>query len=117
MLLIYGCYRPEGTSPEYEAKVGAVRAFAAECQARGVLRAADPLFTTEHATTIRVREGEAMVTDGPFAETNEQLGGYFILECSRDEAIELAQLCPMAAEGAVEVRPIIETGLAAARPD
>jgi hypothetical protein len=112
MLLIYGCERPEQGSPEREAKVAAVRAFTARCQADGVFLAADPLRTTDTATTVRVRDGDALVTDGPFAETAEQLGGYYVLECTDlDEAMKYAALCPMAAEGAVEVRPILEVAM------
>jgi hypothetical protein len=109
MLLIYGCERPEQGTAAFADKVAAVRAFTQQCQDEGVLLAADPLHTTETATTVRVRDGEALVTDGPFAETAEQLGGYFILDCSDlDEALRYAVRCPMAAEGSVEVRPILE---------
>ena len=108
MLLIYGCQRPEEGSPERASKVGEIKAFAEECRRRGVYRGGDPLFTVETATTVRVREGESLVTDGPFAETYEQLGGYFMVECEREEALELAALCPMAADGSVEVRPVID---------
>lgn len=109
MLLVYGCERPEAGTPERAAKVAAVQAFTQRCAADGVLLAADPLHTTATATTVRVRDGEALVTDGPFAETAEQLGGYFVLECrDLDEALAYAARCPMAAEGSVEVRPIME---------
>jgi hypothetical protein len=112
MLLVYGCERPEVGTPEREAKVAAVRAFRQRCAADGVLLAVDPLHTTETATTVRVRDGEALVTDGPFAETAEQLGGYFILDCKDlDEALSYAALCPLAAEGSVEVRPIMEVDM------
>jgi len=108
MLLIYGCERNLGT-PEREAKIAAVAAFTQRCQADGVLLAYDPLDTTDTATTVRVRNGEATVTDGPFAETAEWLGGYYILDCrDLDEALAYAARCPFAAEGCVEVRPIME---------
>jgi hypothetical protein len=56
-----------------------------------------------------VRDGDTLMTDGPFAETAEQLGGYFILDCADlDEALQYAARCPMAAEGSVEVRPVLE---------
>jgi hypothetical protein len=59
------------------------------------------------AKTVRVREGEALVTDGPYAETRELLGGYFVADCEGlDEAIEIAALIPVAARGAVEIRPL-----------
>ncbi|MDN5914778.1 MAG: YciI family protein [Pseudonocardia sp.] len=109
MLLIYGCERPEpGTYAQVD-KIAAVEAFTAGLRADGVFVAADPLHTVETATTVRVREGEALITDGPFAETAEQLGGYFVLDCpGLDEALAYAAQCPMAAEGAIEVRPIYE---------
>ena len=65
------------------------------------------------ATSVRVRDGKRLVTDGPFAETNEQLGGYFLIEAKDlDEAIDIAGRIPGARKGTVEVRPIVElTGL------
>jgi hypothetical protein len=66
------------------------------------------LQPTSTATTVRVRDGERMLTDGPFAETKEQLGGFYLLECnSLDEAIELAAKIPGAQFGSVEVRPVM----------
>ena len=61
------------------------------------------------ATTVRVKDGEALTTDGPFAETKEYLGGLYIVECENlDEALEIAARIPAAQRGAVEVRPVIE---------
>jgi hypothetical protein len=61
------------------------------------------------ATTVRVRDGETLTTDGPFAETKEQLGGFYLLDCgSLDEALEFAARIPAAERGAVEVRPLVE---------
>lgn len=108
MLLVYDCRRYTEGSAESEQKIAAVRAFIEMCEERGVLEAYDPLQTADTATTVRVRDDEALFTDGPFAETREQLGGYFIVDCDRDEALELAAKCPMAAEGAMEIRPILE---------
>jgi hypothetical protein len=83
-----------------------------EARARGVLRAADPLRPTNTATTIRRGRGRPIVTDGPFAETKEQLAGYYIIECrDLDEAIEWARKIPTACrggDGCVEIRPIHE---------
>jgi len=63
------------------------------------------LASTRTATTVRVRDGETLVTDGPFAETKEQLGGFYVLECKNlDEAVELAAQIPGASTGAIEVR-------------
>ena len=67
------------------------------------------LQDADMATTVRVRDGETLTTDGPFAETKEQLGGYYLLDCgSLDEAIEFAARIPAAERGAVEVRPLVE---------
>ena len=65
------------------------------------------LASTRDATTVRVRDGEALVTDGPYAEVKEALGGYYLFECeSMDEAVEYAARIPGAEHGAVEVRPV-----------
>jgi hypothetical protein len=73
----------------------------------GVLRGGDALELTSMATTVRVRNGDAVVTDGPFAETKEQLGGYYLIECDDlDAAIEIAAGIPGAALGSIEIRPI-----------
>ena len=70
--------------------------------------AGEGLQPTSTATTVRVRDGERMLTDGPFAETKEQLGGFYLLDCnSLDEAIELAAKIPGAQFGSVEVRPVM----------
>jgi hypothetical protein len=70
---------------------------------------AAPLYPTSTATSIRVREGKRLVTDGPFAETREQLGGYFMIEAKDlDEAIGIAERIPMAQKGTVEIRPVLE---------
>jgi hypothetical protein len=80
-----------------------------EMNGRGVLQGGERLRPTSDATTVRVREGETLTTDGPFAETKEQVGGYFIVDCKDlDEAIEIAAKIPGAAHGAIEVRPIWE---------
>jgi hypothetical protein len=83
--------------------------FANELVERGVMRGGDELADSPAATTVRVRDGQQLVTDGPFAETKEQLGGYFLVEVDDlDTAIELASKIPGARHGSVEVRPIIE---------
>jgi len=70
---------------------------------------ANPLHPTSTATSVRVREGKRFVTDGPFAETREQLGGYFLIDAKDlDEAIAIAARIPMARKGTVEIRPVIE---------
>ena len=76
---------------------------------RNAMVAGDPLQRTTTATTVRVRDGETLVTDGPFAETKEQLAGYYIVQArDADEALELASGIPTARTGSIEVRPIME---------
>ncbi len=76
---------------------------------KGKFLGASPLHPVATATSVRVREGKRLVTDGPFAETREQLGGYFLIEASDlDEAIEIAGQIPGARVGTVEIRPIVE---------
>jgi hypothetical protein len=77
--------------------------------AAGQYLGAAPLHPTSTATSVRVRDGKRFVTDGPFAETREQLGGFFLIEAKDlDEAIAVAERIPMARRGTVEVRPIVE---------
>jgi hypothetical protein len=74
---------------------------------RGVLRGGERLRPTSDATTVQVRDGKVLTADGPFAETKEQIGGYFVVECKDlDEAIDVASQIPGARDGTIEVRPI-----------
>jgi len=83
--------------------------LANDLHARGHYLAANPLQPTSTATSVRVRDGKALTTDGPFAETREQLGGYFLIEAKdRDEATGIAARIPAARVGTVEVRPVLE---------
>jgi hypothetical protein len=83
--------------------------LANELRAGGKYLAANPLHPVATATSVRVREGKRLVTDGPFAETREQLGGYFLVDArDLDEALAIAERIPMAAKGTIEVRPVIE---------
>ena len=83
--------------------------FAHQLQSNGQYLDASPLHPTSMATSIRVRDGKLLVTDGPFAETREQLGGYFLIEAKDlDEVISLAGQIPGARVGTVEIRPILE---------
>jgi len=76
---------------------------------KGWMQAGDALQETAHATTVRIRNGETLTTDGPFAETKEQLGGYYLLDCKDlDQAIEAAARCPGAAYGSIEIRPLMQ---------
>ncbi len=84
-------------------------AYTAEVTEAGVFLQGDALAGTASATTVRLRDGQTLATDGPFAETKEQLGGFYLLECENlDEAIRWAAKIPSAALGSVEVRPVLE---------
>ena len=83
--------------------------LAHDIHSSGHYLAANPLQPTSMATSVRMRNGKRLVTDGPFAETREQLGGYFLIEANNlDEAIGVAARIPMARKGTVEVRPVID---------
>ena len=82
--------------------------LAQEIKSNGQYLAANPLYPTAAATSVRVREGRRLVTDGPFAETREQLGGYFLIDAAIDQAIGIAARIPMARKGTVEIRPVVE---------
>jgi len=80
-----------------------------ELNANGQYLAAGPLHPVATATSVRVREGKRVVTDGPFAETREQLGGYYVIEAKDlDEAISIAERIPPAKYGTIEIRPVME---------
>jgi len=87
--------------------------LAADLHAGGKFLGASPLYPTSTATAVRMREGRRLVTDGPFAETREQLGGYYLVDAADlDDAISIASRIPAARYGTVEVRPLIQlTGL------
>lgn len=83
--------------------------LAHQIDSAGQYRSAAPLHPTSTATSVRVREGKRLVTDGPFAETREQLGGFFMIDADDlDEAIAVAERIPMASRGTIEVRPVVE---------
>lgn len=83
--------------------------FAQQLNENGQFRAAAPLYPTATATSVRVASGKRVVTDGPFAETREQLGGYFVVEAKDlDEAIDIAARIPAGRWGTVEIRPVME---------
>ena len=89
--------------------MGAYFAFTQGVRESGHMQAGEALQSTATATTVRVRDGQTMTTDGPFAETKEQLGGFYLVECSDlDEAIGIAAKIPGAAHGSIEVRPLME---------
>ena len=108
MLLIYGDEQALSQA-ELEQCYGESARLANEIHAKGQYLATAPLHPTSTATSVRVREGKRLVTDGPFAETREQLGGYFLIEANDlDEAIAIAGRIPMARRGTVEIRPVVE---------
>jgi hypothetical protein len=108
MLLIY-LDEKTLTESERQACYAESSALAHDLKASGKYLAASPLQPTDAATSVRVREGRRLVTDGPFAETREQLGGYYLVEADDlDDAIRIAARIPMARKGTVEVRPLIE---------
>jgi hypothetical protein len=108
MLLIYGDERALSDAVREECYRESTQ-LAHELDSAGQYLAAAPLQPTSVASSVRVREGKRLVTDGPFAETREQLGGYFLVDTKDvEEAIEIAARIPMASRGTVEIRPIIE---------
>jgi hypothetical protein len=113
MFLIYSQEMPGGPPPD--AIEGIKQRHAAvmdDAEQRGILVGYEGLKPTATATTVRMKDGKPMITDGPFAETKEQLAGYYILDCQNlDEALEWAQRIPSSckgADGCIEVRPIAD---------
>jgi hypothetical protein len=105
MFLIYG----DPDEPDTPALMERYQAFTRDVADAGALRDSAQLQRAFAATTVRVRDGRTLTTDGPYAETREQIGGYYVLECGDlDEAIETAARIPTAADGAVEVRPFMD---------
>ena len=110
MLLIYDEEQVWASMSEEERNrlYGEYFAFTNELREKGAYVAGDQLQPTSTATTVRVRDDEQVVTDGPFAETKEQLGGYYLIEAdSVDEALEWAAKIPSARLGSIEVRPVV----------
>jgi hypothetical protein len=110
MLLIYGAEGGwDDMPPEaQEAEMAKWRDYSDEMRAAGVMVAGDALQPTAAATSVRQAEGQVLVTDGPFAETKEALGGYYLLNVdSLDDAIGWAKKCPGVAYGTIELRPLM----------
>jgi hypothetical protein len=106
-------YSEEPTEAPDPAQIGAVmadyNAYTDMLRDRGALVAGEALQPTATATTVRVRDGQTMTTDGPFAETKEALGGFYLIEAKDlDEALALGGACPGAKWGSIEVRPIVD---------
>ena len=106
-------YSEEPTSPPDPAQAGAVmaeyNAYSQMLRDKGAFVGGEALQPTSTATTVRVRDGQTMTTDGPFAETKEALGGFYLIEAKDlDEALALGGACPGAKWGSIEVRPIFD---------
>jgi hypothetical protein len=109
LLLIHAAENGEPQGGDREAMYRRYAAFSEEVRDAGKLLGANELQPIATATTVRVRNGETLTTDGPFAETKEQLGGYYLLDCADiDEAIAYAAKIPSAEHGSIEVRPVVE---------
>jgi hypothetical protein len=108
MLLVYGDEQA-WTDSERQQCYGESTQLAHNLKTSGKFLATNPLQSVATATSVQVRNGKRLVTDGPFAETREQLGGYFLVEANNlDEAIEIAGQIPGARKGTVEIRPVVE---------
>ena len=110
-LLIYGdeSHYPAPESAEGAAEMEAYYAFTEAINAEGINQGGEALRSVATSTTVRVRNDEVLATDGPFAETKEQLGGFYLVECDDlDQAIAAAARIPGAKHGSIEVRPVIE---------
>ncbi len=113
MALLYGEPNagPAPGTPEFMKMLDEFRAATAAMADAGVLIDTSPLQPPQTAATVRVRDGEALLSDGPFAEIKEQLGGYYILDCADlDSALRYAATIPSAKHGSVEVRPLMVMG-------
>jgi hypothetical protein len=110
LALIYSDETAVWSDEKNQEVMNAYIAFGEEGGKAGVLTGVgEALQPTSTATTVRVRDGETVTTDGPFAETKEQLGGFYLFECKNlDQAIEWAAKIPGAEDGSIEVRPIME---------
>jgi hypothetical protein len=114
ILLIYEneAERTARNAEEGQRIFGEYMAFTAAIKQSGHMRAGEPLEPTSTATTVRVKAGKVVRTDGPFAETREQLGGFYIIEAKDlDEAVGIAARIPDAKTGAIEVRPILKISM------
>ena len=97
-----------GSEDERNQVFGEYGSFTESIRESGSYVAGDALQPTSTATTVRVRDGKTLVTDGPFAETKEQLGGYYLVDAKdMDEALKIAERIPSARYGSIEVRPVV----------
>ena len=108
MLLIYGAESSWTESERRDCMTESIE-ICKELEAEGKWIASSPLHSVETATSVRIRDGKRQITDGPFAETAEQLGGYYIVDVETlDEAIAIASRIPPAKKGTVEIRPLFD---------
>jgi hypothetical protein len=104
-------YENEATAPQDEAEFGKWMDYTERLKASGCYLGGEALMPTSTATSVRLKNGKRVTTDGPFAETKEQLGGFYMVNCKDlDEALKWAEQIPSAGRGPVEVRPIMEFG-------
>ena len=111
LLLIYQdeAAHAQWSQEQLAAEYQAYNEFTESAAKSGAMQSGEALMPTNTATTVRVRNSKTLTTDGPFAETKEQLGGYYLLNCKDlDEAITLAARIPAAADGSIEIRPVME---------
>lgn len=111
LLLIYTAEAtdPRPGTPEFDEQMNGYGTFTQEVMESGKFVSGEALMPVGEARTARVRNGEKLITAGPFAETSEQLGGYYAVDCaSIDEALEWALKIPGAKQGSIEVRPVME---------
>ena len=113
LLMIYAAESivPQSGTPEHDKMMQGYTELAQELEAKGLMKGGNALDSIATATTVRVRNGNQQITDGPFAETKEQLGGFFLLDCKDlDEAIACASRIPGAQFGSIEIRPVTSCG-------
>ena len=111
LLLVYSNEKtdPQPGTPDGDSFLNDYMQFTEEVQKKGLTRGSNALQEVSTATTVRVRDGKTQTTDGPFAETKEQLGGYYLLDCKDlDQAIEYAAKIPSAKNGSIEIRPVMK---------
>jgi hypothetical protein len=111
LLLIYGDEKAHAqlSEAELQQEMAEYFAYTEELMKAGARNSGEALYETDKATTVRVRDGKMLTTDGPFAETREQLGGYYLVDCNNlDEAIQWAAKIPGVKTGSIEIRPVVD---------
>ena len=111
LLLIYGDEKAglNASKEDMDTMMSEYTAYTDDLGKSGLMRGGEALHPTAAATTVRVQSGKTVTTHGPFAETKEQLGGFYLLECDNlDEAIAWAAKCPGARTGSIELRPVVD---------